>query len=254
MGKMNSISLGVQLKSVRPGGVTPGRALRNVAPAVSCAAKIRVAIVDNDGSVRHALRLVLEDSGIFEVSCMATGGDEALFKVPFSNVEIVLMAVRMKGMSGITCARDLLRLIPTIKVVMLTASTEASDFLRAIAVGAAGYVVKPFKPNRLVETLRFVHSGRLVVGGEWRQIGLRALFALADELCAPNFKLSPREREVINLVSEGLTDGEISAELRIALTTVKTHLRNVYLKLRTPCRAGAVRMVFGRHDAPRGTS
>ncbi|MFN8214914.1 MAG: response regulator transcription factor, partial [Candidatus Nanopelagicales bacterium] len=153
----------------------------------------------------------------------ASSGDEALARCLTERPDLVLLDVRMPGMSGLECARRLLHSDPSVRIVMLTAGDDPQAVATAVANGAAGYISKD--ATRLEMGLAIHHV---------RGNGQRT----AEP--TPQFKLSERETQVLAGMSRGLSNGEIGRELYLSEDTIKTHARRLFRKLRAADRAQAV--------------
>lgn len=182
-----------------------------------------VLIVDDAPAVRDAMRrLVGALPGVHHVS-LASSGDEALVRYSSERPDLVLLDVRMPGMSGLECARRLLHADPTVRIVMMTSNEDPQVVASAVANGAAGYISKD--ATRLEIGLAIHH-----VGGGQRPA----------RSATTQFKLSERETQVLAGMSRGLSNGEIGKELYLSEDTIKTHARRLFRKLQASDRAQAV--------------
>lgn len=182
-----------------------------------------VLIVDDAPAVRDAMRrLVGALPGVHQVS-LASSGDEALVRYSSERPDLVLLDVRMPGMSGLECARRLLHADPTVRIVMMTSNEDPQVVASAVANGAAGYISKD--ATRLEIGLAIHH-----VGGGQRPA----------RSATTQFKLSERETQVLAGMSRGLSNGEIGKELYLSEDTIKTHARRLFRKLQASDRAQAV--------------
>jgi len=203
--------------------------------------RTRVSIVDDDGVVRSTLRLMLGRFDAFElVSAHATAAD-ALEVLPGLAPEIVLLDIRMPGMSGIDCARRLKSALPDVRLVMVTAHLEDALIAEAFHAGAIGYVVKPFHPVGIEQALRYARAGVIHLEGP---VSERFAAWMRDRKSKSPAHLSEREVEILSHVKRGLSDKEIARQLSVSEATVKSHVRRILAKLSTNSRSGAVSRYF----------
>ncbi|MGW4797860.1 response regulator transcription factor [Nonomuraea sp. NPDC004297] len=189
---------------------------------------LRVLIVDDHPVVREGLRGMLEREPDIEVVGEAGSGGEAVAVVPRLRPDVVLMDLRMPGGDGVEA---IARLGAGERVLVLTTYEDDGEILRAVAAGAAGYLLKDVSRADLAAAVRAVARGETVLAPSVA----RLLDARRE---AP--ALSEREREVLELVAEGLTNAAIGRRLYIGEATVKTYLLRVYAKLGVSDRTSAV--------------
>lgn len=182
-----------------------------------------VLIVDDAPAVRDGLRRLVRGLPDVDSVSMASSGEEALARYSVERPDLVLLDVRMPGMSGLECARRLLHTDPGVRIVMLTANDDPQTVATAVANGAAGYINKD--ANRLEMGLAIHHVGT----------GDRPHVAPTLE-----YRLSERETQVLDGMSRGLSNGEIGRELYLSEDTIKTHARRLFRKLNAADRAQAV--------------
>lgn len=182
-----------------------------------------VLIVDDAPAVRDGLRRLVRGLPDVDSVSMASSGEEALARYSVERPDLVLLDVRMPGMSGLECARRLLHTDPGVRIVMLTANDDPQTVATAVANGAAGYINKD--ANRLEMGLAIHHVGT----------GDRPHVVPTLE-----YRLSERETQVLDGMSRGLSNGEIGRELYLSEDTIKTHARRLFRKLNAADRAQAV--------------
>jgi DNA-binding NarL/FixJ family response regulator len=203
---------------------------------------IRVLLVDDHPLFRQGLAHLLERKGGFAIVGEANDGADAVQCATKLRPDVVLMDVHMPRMNGIEAARAIAAKLPETRIVMLTVSDEDRNLFEAIKAGAHGYVLKTSEPDALVALLRGVVRGE---AGVSRVTAARILKAFANHGSHPRDAargedLTPREREVLQLLVSGRTNKEIGGALDIAENTVKNHLKNVLAKLHTDNRVQAV--------------
>ena len=200
---------------------------------------ITVAIVDGDTETRFFLQRILEQSGGYRCVGTYTSGEEALRKIPGAHPRIVLMDVRMPGISGIECMRRLKGRLPGLIVVLVSELTDPETMSEALAAGGDGYLTKPFTTSQCLATLRFAirHGG----SGTSDSADARVSSTRGSLECA---LLTDREEEVIRCFAKGLLYKETAAELGISYSTVHKHQHNIFKKFHVTNRTEAIR-VFG---------
>lgn len=219
---------------------------------VSDPAPIRLAIVDDDPMVRAALGMMLGGNSGITVVGEATNGEEALTLVPESGADVVLMDIRMPVRDGLSATEVLLKRDSSLKIIVLTTFDADDMVLRALRMGAAGFMLKDTPPARLVEAVKTVAAGQPMLSPS---ITAQLIAAVTgpnsgagerDDARARLATLTDREREVAEAVGRGLSNAEISAELYMGVPTVKTHVGRLFTKLGVDNRVQVAILV---HDA-----
>ena len=190
----------------------------------------KVVLVDDHAIWRGGVRSMLEDTE-FKVIGEAGSGKEALEVVRQLQPEIVLLDIRMAGGDGLDALHVIKSEFPRMVVVMLTTYDNPTYMARAVAGGASGYLFKGIEYEALIETLRTVADGGMLLSAEDLVHSLRNVDATAaerEDLVEP---LTNREREVLRLVATGIPNREIASVLFIAESTVKTHVEHIIGKL-----------------------
>jgi DNA-binding NarL/FixJ family response regulator len=205
--------------------------------------RIRVLLVDDDDLMRAGLRSVLSSDATIEVVGEAGDGRAALKCVRELGPEIVLMDVRMPDVDGISATREVLATHPDVKVVILTTFEEDDYIFGALSAGASGFLLKRTSPEELIAGLHTVAAGDSLLSPP---VTRRVIERMAREPAAEASSserldvLTPREREVLELVARGLSNGEIAREFVIEESTVKTHVKRILMKLQLRDRVQAV--------------
>jgi DNA-binding NarL/FixJ family response regulator len=152
--------------------------------------------------------------------------------------DLILMDIGLPGMSGIEGVREIKMLAPSVEVVILTVFEDSEKVFQAISAGASGYLHKSSSLEVIVESLKSILAGGAPINP---QIARRMLEMFA-QFSAPhgNYHLSPREKEILGLLVDGLTKKEIAEKLFLSFHTIDNHLRNIYGKLQVQKRSGAV--------------
>ena len=203
---------------------------------------IRVVLADPHALFRRGVRLVLEDEVDIEVVGECADGLEAVDCIVELVPDLVLMDVRMPGVSGIEATRRVRSLVPSVKVAILTVSESDEDLFAAVRAGATGYLLKEVSIEELADAVRAVARGHSLISPSMasRLLGeFNALSRRVEEQRGAAPRLSDRELEVLRLVARGLSNKDIAAELVIAENTVKNHVRNILEKLQLRSRMEA---------------
>jgi DNA-binding NarL/FixJ family response regulator len=208
---------------------------------------LRVVIADDHARMRARVRAALE-AGACDVCGEGATAEDAVRLVAEHQPDVALLDIHMPG-SGIQAARDIVRTHPEVAVVMLTQSAEDDDLFDSLRAGASGYLLKDTDPARLPDMLRGVLSGEAAMPA-------RLVSRIMDEFRAPTkrrfgrttvaaAKLSAREWEVMQLLSEGLSTDDVARRLFLSATTVRVHVSSVLKKLRVKDRESAFRLLRG---------
>lgn len=202
--------------------------------------KIRLLIVDDHPVVRDGLRGMLESQADFEVAGEAGDGREAVSLVEDLEPEIVLMDLRMPEMDGVAALLEIKKIKPQVQVLVLTTYDSDADILPAIEAGAAGYLLKDSSREELFDGIRAASQGETVLAPTVAARLVGRMRGSAEE------QLSSREVEVLQLVADGNSNGEIAQQLHISQATVKSHLVNIFGKLGVSDRTAAVTAALRR--------
>jgi DNA-binding NarL/FixJ family response regulator len=206
------------------------------APAV---APVRVLIADDHELFRHGLREALGRFEGIEIVGEAATGRAAVEQSVALRPDVVLMDVRMPDQSGIEATAEILRSCPETRMLVLTMYEDKELLRQAISAGAAGYVLKDIGIETLVAGIRSVHQGDTLIGSEMARHLLTSGSAESGNAYPRSNGLTEREIKILGEVARGLGDKEIAAKLLLSEWTVKSHLRNVYRKLKVQKRAQA---------------
>jgi len=206
---------------------------------------IRVLLVDDQELVRYGFRLMLDSTPGMIVVGEADDGERAVGAAERLRPDVVLMDVRMPGVSGIEATRRITGRLAETRVLVLTTYDLDEYAFGALGAGAAGFLLKDTRPDDLVAAIRAVHAGDAVVSP---RITAKLIEAAAPHLGvrrdaaadASLAELTAREREVFELIGRGRTNGEIGASLHLSDSTVKAHVGRVLFKLQLRNRVEAV--------------
>ena len=203
---------------------------------------IRVLLVDDQELVRAGLRGILRENFGFEIVGECTDGDEAAGAIAGTGPDIVLMDVRMARLDGVAATRLIHDLRPDLPVLALTTFDDDEALAGMLRAGAAGFILKGVPAEELHRAVRTVAEG-----GAWLDPAVTGrVLAVYRAAPAPSAatpalaQLTEREREVLTLVAQGCTNGEIAQRLFVGEGTVKTHINHLFTKLDLRDRAAAI--------------
>ncbi|MGW3567473.1 response regulator [Streptomyces sp. NPDC000941] len=213
---------------------------------------IRVMLVDDQVLLRTGFRMVLAAQPDMEVVAEAGDGAEALEVLRTAEVDVVLMDVRMPRLDGVEATRRICAQEDAPKVLILTTFDLDEYAFSALKAGAGGFMLKDVPPGELLAAIRAVHSGDAVVApSTTRRLLDRFAPMLPGAATGPGGsarpeleRLTDREREVMLLVAQGLSNGEIAARLVLSEATVKTHVGRILTKLELRDRVQVVVMAY----------
>lgn len=206
---------------------------------------IKVLIVDDHPFFREGVKLFLNSAGGFEIAGSLSDGKKAVEFLTSNKVDVVVMDLHMPGLDGISATRTLLEQDPSLRILILTSFSGGEKIQEALASGAAGYCLKDAPPAELAAAIRAVAEGGTYLG---RGITPAALVPTNASISQPTTQnravtgissLTERELEVLKLLTRGLGNKEIAAELYLGEKTVKTHVANILQKLEVSTRTQA---------------
>lgn len=199
----------------------------------------RVLIVDDHRIVREGLRRILSEARDIEFAGEASTGEEALGLMKEARPDVVLLDLSMPRQGGLETLRDLRRRYPDVHVLVLSMHSEEQFGPRVLAAGASGYLTKESAPEQLLQAVRRVCSGGKFVSPQLAEILASRLGQPIDR--APHETLSSREFEVLCLLAEGKTVGEIGGQLSLSVKTISTYRTRILEKLQLKNNAEIMR-------------
>ena len=208
---------------------------------------IRVAIIEDHVEFRESIAYILQSTEGFESAGKCGSVEEALVKL--SKPQVILLDINLPGMSGIEGMGRLKARFPGAHIIMLTVFDDDNHLFRAILAGADGYILKKTPPLRLLQAIEDAASGGSPMTPSIAKQAMALFKSYAPQKSAVN-PLTQREQEILGLLVDGLSNGEISNKLFISLQAVRNHIRHIYEKLHVHSKAQAVakalKTQFGR--------
>jgi len=215
---------------------------------------IKVLVVDDHALFRRGITSVLAGQKSLEIVDEAIDGLEAIEKAEATNPDVIIMDLNMPRCSGLEATQALQTKMPQVNILVLTVSDNEADLFAAVKFGAKGYILKNTEPEELVQAIFHIAQGGVIISPtmatklltEFKGLEAQVKTGVPQETT----DLSPREVEVLQLVSQGATNKEIADSLFISENTAKTHLRNIMEKLHLANRSQAAAYAVGKGLVP----
>lgn len=220
----------------------------------------RIMIVDDDASVRRVIPMIIERDRRFVVTAACACGEHALQTLEQELPQLVLMDLRMPGMDGLECTQRIRQRFPEVPVVIVTGCGGAELVVRALGMGAVGYLLKPFLPAEVITAVEHALAGRFVLEAPAFARLRESVGSLVadDSPAAPDRELpkqlSVREQQILELLARHCTLQEMARRLRLAPCSVNTYTRRLYAKLASNDRVGALAAARAAGLLPRDLS
>jgi DNA-binding NarL/FixJ family response regulator len=216
---------------------------------------IRVLVADDQSMVRAGFRMLLADEDDIEVVAEASNGLEAVEKAERFHPTVVLMDIRMPALDGLEATRRILATDPAARILILTTFDLDEYIYEALNAGASGFVLKDDPPEQLIAAIRTVAAGDALLSPSVTKRVIEQFTHIPRSTPPRELEeLTTRERDILRLIAEGLSNAEIGQRLYISETTVKTHVTHVLQKLHLRDRVQAVVLAYqsglAGHDGP----
>lgn len=213
--------------------------------------EIRVVLVDDEPLLRHGLRMILEGAPGISIIGEAGNGKEGIELILAEEPDVVLMDIRMPVMDGIAAVEKILS-VQTVPIIMLTAFDTDSFILRALRAGAAGFLLKSTPPESLMAAVRAAAAGQPLLSPQVVDKLVSMQGPALDDAHSHHTRtarnhlgrLSSREREIAELVAQGLNNQDIADQLVVSMATVKSHMQHILKKISGTSRVHIAIMVL----------
>lgn len=215
---------------------------------------IKIAIVEDLEEVTEGLVAFIQLDPILQHIASYRTAEAAAFDLPIINPDIVIMDINLPGINGIECVRKVKAVAPAIKFMMFTVYENKDDVFEALKAGASGYLLKKTAPLQIIESIKDLYNGGSPMSASIAQKLVQFFMQQNNPTYNKQVQnkaadiLSPREKEVLTLVSKGLLYKEIAHQLNISFHTVKQHIGKIYEKLHVQNKVEALNKVFGNQQ------
>lgn len=204
--------------------------------------KLNIGIIEDEQKIREGLTELINAEAKFNCEFTFSNAESALDQIPTLNLDVVLVDIHLPGKSGIECVAALKPICQQTQFVMITSFEDSESIFRSLQAGATGYLTKNALPNKILESILEVQQGGSPMSSHIARkiVSSFSKFVVNEEL----EKLSVREKEILELLSDGFRYKEIAEKLFVSTETVRTHIRNIYIKLQVNSRTEALNKVY----------
>lgn len=206
---------------------------------------INVVIVEDLPIHQLYLKTIIDQND--QLCCLDVfeNGKDAIQHIPFLKPDVVLMDLGLNDINGVDCIAQLSKSCPDIKFMVCTVHDEDEKVFEALNCGANSYILKKSKPYQIIDAIIEMKEGGAPISSDIARKVLNRLPATKREIINSNYHITPREKEILNYLSQGLSYQEVADELSISIKTLKTHIHNIYKKLNAYNRTEALNRFFG---------
>jgi DNA-binding NarL/FixJ family response regulator len=206
---------------------------------------IKIAIVDDDKTIREGLNMLLQGIPGFECIAVYSTGEDAVAGIPQLLPNVVLMDINLPGINGIECILTLKSMNLPLQFIMLTVFEDVDAIFQSLAAGASGYLLKQTSPVKLIDAIKDVYQGGSPMSSEIARKVVES-FQNPNSRSNATSGLTSREEEVLSLLAKGFLYKEIADHANISIDTVRSHIRHIYEKLQVKTRTEAVLKYLNR--------
>jgi len=224
---------------------TAAAALPSKSASPSQTSVVRVVIVEDDDWLRGNLEQEIGQTPGFKVLQTFRTAESALVGIPALRPDVVLMDINLPGMNGIECLRQLKTACPDLQVLMLTVYEESEQIFNSLLAGASGYLLKRTATTQIIESIRQMRAGGAPMTANIARKVVQYFNRMGNRTSECD-RLSPREREVLELLARGDAYKQIADKLGVSLETVRMNVKNLYTKLHVHSRGEAVAKLMPR--------
>ena len=207
---------------------------------------VHVVIVEDLPEVVEGLKVFIDNDPDVSLLAAYRTAEAAVLELPILKPDVVIMDINLPGMNGIECIRKVKQADPSMQFMMFTVYENNDQVFEALKAGASGYLLKKTPPLQIIESIKELHNGGSPMSAAIAR-KLVEIFQHRNATATPQHaQLTPREYEVLQLLSQGLLYKEIADKLGISFSTVRQHLYKVYEKLHVQNKIEAINKVFGK--------
>jgi DNA-binding NarL/FixJ family response regulator len=203
---------------------------------------IEVAIVEDEHQIRESLAILINGSEGYGCTHTYSTGESAILEIPKLKIDVVLMDIHLPGIDGISTVAQLKPLCPEVQFLMCTSFEDTESVFKALKAGATGYLTKTTQPSKILDAIIDAYKGGAPMSSHIAR-KVVASFHQTEENSELR-KLTDREKQILQLLSQGLRYKEIADQLFISTETVRTHIHNIYEKLQVNSRTDALNKTF----------
>lgn len=211
---------------------------------------IRIGIVENENLYSIALQIILNNHPNMECVCAVQSVEDAITFLPHKNPDIILMDIDLGSgkKDGIDAIRELKSIIPSTLFLVITVFEDYNKVFEAIGAGALGYILKTSPPDKIIESILELQNGGSPMSPNIARLITQSFANITNLVVKDSYTnlLSKREKEILDMISNGKIEKEVADELFISVKTVKTHISNIYTKLQVHNRVDALNKYYGK--------
>jgi DNA-binding NarL/FixJ family response regulator len=201
---------------------------------------LRISIIEDDTALRQAIKEWIASDRRFQIVSEHATAEDAIQQLPDKRVDVVLSDINLPGLSGIDCVRQLKGQMPKTQFLMLTVYDDTERIFQALAAGATGYLVKRASRSELLTAILEVHRGESPMSSGIARKIVKSFHRAEPPSANAADTLTPREKQVVELLAQGHMYKEIADQLALSIPTVNCYIRSIYEKLQVHSRSQAV--------------